>query len=162
MDTDEDKPTQVRYPLKHPIKYGSKGDEKQGIFLELREPNAKCSPDVAYFRQAYMRSQKDLQDALSDEDKDEIKAKIEERKEEPVDTEAAEEADVLTLIQMSSVDYPAVLERWGKYISAGSPLDACFVAGEARLTNHLYELMSAADVEGSLAKFYTAFITASS
>ncbi len=133
----------ITFELTTPLKYAHKGEEVEGMFVEMSAPTSRNLSECAFIKQAFMRS-------LPNDPTTQVVTDNETK-------EAITGDEVLTLMYMSGVDMSPVLGHARALFTSGVVL----VDGEEKITKPLFDKISQEDFEAMLGEYLINFILAS-
>lgn len=145
----------IRYALEKEFTYSHAGDTQTATFIELNSPTAKNLKEVGQIRQSLTQAIREHEDRQSDSD--EPKAAPAEDTDSDTALLVPDGKDIITVIASSSVDL-AGLYACARILLLSKGI--CQVGGDEKLTQNLWDSMSARDVEMMVGTYIANFIMA--
>jgi hypothetical protein len=135
--------TEFNYNLINSLSYHSKGEAADAQFITFRAPSSRNSKECSALKQAFFRA-----------------LPMEAQTTREVDNPDISGEDVITMIAISDVDLPEMLDIAKRLFTSGNNI--ALIDGETKLTMNLLDQMSQDDLEGMVGSYMVNFILASS
>lgn len=136
------------FTLSEPIDYQAKGENTKASMLELSAPAVNNRKKVAKMKQGFMRVVNELPDSVKKE-AGELQEKDKDEKATP--------GEILSLLQMGSIDYADYIDIFVSLLTSGT----CRVEGEVAITSHMVDKISFEDIEKLMGEYFVNFILTS-
>lgn len=131
------------FTLSEPVDYQTGGENTKASMLELTAPSVNNRKRVAKLKQGFMRVINDLPETA--------------KKEEKKDNEKVKPEEILTLIQMGSIEYDEYIDIFVNLLTSG----VCKIEGEVAMTQLIAEKISFEDMERLMGEYLVNFILVS-
>lgn len=146
----------VRYSLERSFDYSFKGESVEAQFIELNEPTARNLTEVGQLRQSMVLAIRAYQSMASDDVEEQDTSEVDETAQSQDDGISAD--DVLSILAASPVKLDEIYAHSRVlFLSRG----IAKIDGQEKLTQILFDKMSARDVEMMVGTYISAFILAS-
>ena len=139
------------FTLSEPIKYQKDGANTEASMLELTSPAVNNRKKVARMKQGFMRVIGELPESAK------LEAKESADKKEDDEKEKTNPREILSLLQMGSIDYADYVDIFVSLLTSG----ICKVEGETPITAHMLDKVSFEDIEKLMGEYFVNFILTS-